>query len=53
MFIKNITSSLKSGWCDKHRNIKENETLTIEIIRSSQIKAVFLSNAGRPPISQS
>ena len=50
---KNITSGLKNGWCDKHRNVKENETMTIEIIRSSQIKAFFLSNAGRPPMSQS
>jgi len=50
---KHITSGLKSGWCDKHRNVKENETMTIEIIRSSQIKACFLSNAGCPPISQS
>jgi hypothetical protein len=53
MFIKNVTFDLKSGWCEKHRNIKENETMTIEIIRSSQIKAVFLSSAGHPPISQS
>jgi hypothetical protein len=29
MFIKNITSGLKSGWCEKHRKIKENETMTI------------------------
>jgi hypothetical protein len=45
MFIKNITSVLKSGWCEKHKNIKENETVTIDIIRSTQIKAFFLSNA--------
>jgi hypothetical protein len=53
MFIKNVTSGLKSGWCVKHKNIKENETMTIEIIRSTQIKALFLSSAGRPPISES
>ena len=53
MFIKNVTFDLKSGWCEKHRNIKENETMTIEIIRSTQIKALFLSSAGRPPISES
>jgi hypothetical protein len=41
------------GWCEKHKNIKENETMTIEIIRSTQITAVFLSSAGHPPISQS
>jgi hypothetical protein len=41
MYIKHITSGLKSGWCEKYRNIKENETMTIEIIRSTQIKAVF------------
>ena len=34
---KKVTSSLKSGWCNKHRNIKENETMTIEIIRSTEI----------------
>jgi hypothetical protein len=53
MFIKNVTSGLKSEWCEKHRNIKENETMTIEIIRSTQIKAFFLSSAGHPPISHS
>jgi hypothetical protein len=41
MFINNVTFRLKSGWCEKHRNIKENETMTIEIIRSTQIKAFF------------
>jgi hypothetical protein len=51
--MKNVTSGLKSGWCEKHRNLKVNETMTIEIIRSSQIKAFFLSCTGRPPISQS
>jgi hypothetical protein len=53
MFIKNVTSGLKSEWCEKHRNIKENETMTIEIIRSTQIEVFFLSSAGHPPISQS
>jgi hypothetical protein len=53
MLIKNGTSSLKSGWCEKHRKIKENKTMTIEIIRSTQIKAFFLSSAGHPPISHS
>jgi hypothetical protein len=53
MFIKNVTSGLKNGWCEKHKDIKENETMTIEIIRSTQIKACFLSSAGNPPISQS
>jgi hypothetical protein len=53
MFIKNVASGLKSEWCEKHRNIKENETMTIEIIRSTQITAFFLSSAGHPPISQS
>jgi hypothetical protein len=47
-FMKNVTSGLKSGWCEKHRNIKENETMTIEIIRSTQKKAGFLSSAGPP-----
>ena len=40
-FHEKVTSSLKSGWCNKHRNIKENETMTIEIIRSTQITAVL------------
>jgi hypothetical protein len=53
MFMKNVTSGLKSGWCEKHKNIKENEPMTIEIIRSTQIKAFFLSSAGHPPISES
>ena len=50
---KNVTSGLKSGWCEKNKNIKENETMTIEISRSTQTKACFLSCAGHPPISQS
>ena len=52
MFIYNVTFGLKSGWCNKHGNIKENETMPIEII-SSQKKAFFLFSTGRPPISQS
>jgi hypothetical protein len=53
MFIKKLTSGLKSGWCEKHKNIKENESMTIEIIRSTQITAFFLSSARHPSISQS
>jgi hypothetical protein len=54
MFIENVTSGLKSGWCEKHKTIKKkNETMTIDIIRSSQIKALFLSSTGHPPISHS
>jgi hypothetical protein len=50
MLIENVTSGLKSGWCEKHNTIKENETMTIKIIRSTQITAFFLSSAGHPPI---
>ena len=47
-----VTSGLKSGWCNKHGNIKENETMTIEIVRKSQKKTVFPVLYRTPPITQ-
>ena len=48
MFMKNVTSGLKSGWCVKHKNIKENEAMTIKIIRAPAniSKLVYYFNTG-------